>query len=272
MSDKGNWLKLHRQAIDSAVFADPHLWHMWSWLLMRASFRTQHVPMSVGRGTAIVTLRPGQLVTGRHNGASDLGLPDSTFRNRLERLESMGMITIAADTHWSIVSIVNWLIYQQSDDETRTGNTSSNGQARDSYRPNDFIDANEKSLTEEDKLRTGKGQPKDTYKNAKKDKKREGAHARTVFVPPALEEVRDYWREAKLRGNPEGFFDHFTSNGWRVGGKAPMKDWQASARNWSRNEKSTLKPSEKPIDALKAFVPPDPNEPLTLKPLRREVS
>jgi len=31
------------------------------------------------------------------------------------------------------------------------------------------------------------------------------------------------------------FFDHFESNGWKVGGKAPMKSWKASARTWTRN-------------------------------------
>ena len=31
------------------------------------------------------------------------------------------------------------------------------------------------------------------------------------------------------------FFDHYQSNGWRVGGRSPMKDWKASARKWGRN-------------------------------------
>jgi len=31
------------------------------------------------------------------------------------------------------------------------------------------------------------------------------------------------------------FFNHFESNGWLVGGKSPMKDWQAAARNWMLN-------------------------------------
>ncbi len=56
-------------------------------------------------------------------------------------------------------------------------------------------------------------------------------------VPESLDAVRAYWREDKLAGSPESFFDHFASNGWKVGGKAPMKDWRAAARNWARNEK-----------------------------------
>ena len=31
------------------------------------------------------------------------------------------------------------------------------------------------------------------------------------------------------------FFNHFESNGWKVGGKSPMKDWKAAARNWILN-------------------------------------
>jgi len=31
------------------------------------------------------------------------------------------------------------------------------------------------------------------------------------------------------------FFNHFESNGWKVGGKTPMKNWNAAARNWMLN-------------------------------------
>jgi len=34
------------------------------------------------------------------------------------------------------------------------------------------------------------------------------------------------------------FFNHFESNGWKVGGKAAMKNWKAAAKNWiARDEK-----------------------------------
>jgi hypothetical protein len=36
-------------------------------------------------------------------------------------------------------------------------------------------------------------------------------------------------------GQDVEFYDHFQANGWMTG-KVPMKDWQAAARNWSRNE------------------------------------
>jgi hypothetical protein len=55
------------------------------------------------------------------------------------------------------------------------------------------------------------------------------------FVPPTVEEVAEFCKGHGLGIDPARFVDHYTANGWKVG-KAKMKDWQATARNWSRNE------------------------------------
>jgi len=68
---------------------------------------------------------------------------------------------------------------------------------------------------------------------------------RKQFTAPDSSEVFDYML---TRGIPptvaseesEKFVDHFTSNGWRVSGKTPMKCWMASVRNWSRNIKQPM--------------------------------
>jgi hypothetical protein len=57
-------------------------------------------------------------------------------------------------------------------------------------------------------------------------------------TPKTIDEVKDYFKViGGFPGDAEGFFDHFTSNGWKVGGKAPMQDWKASARGWVRRNK-----------------------------------
>lgn len=56
------------------------------------------------------------------------------------------------------------------------------------------------------------------------------------FVPPALEEVRAYWTEKGLKGDPEEFFDHFSANSWKQANGNKLVDWHAAARNWSRKE------------------------------------
>jgi hypothetical protein len=53
---------------------------------------------------------------------------------------------------------------------------------------------------------------------------------------PTLDEVISFF---KSENYPEieahKFFNHFESNGWKVGGKTPMKNWKAAARNWILN-------------------------------------
>ena len=56
---------------------------------------------------------------------------------------------------------------------------------------------------------------------------------------PKIEDVKSYASEIDLDGNQaESFHDHFTSNGWKVGGKTPMRDWKAALRNWKRRAKT----------------------------------
>lgn len=57
-----------------------------------------------------------------------------------------------------------------------------------------------------------------------------------VFHPPTLEEVTVYIRENGCNVNPEKFFAHYESNGWRVG-QNPMRDWKAAIRHWHLTEK-----------------------------------
>lgn len=53
--------------------------------------------------------------------------------------------------------------------------------------------------------------------------------SKTSFAKPSIDEVKDFF-ENKMEA--EKFFNYYTSNGWKVGGRTPMKDWKAAARNW----------------------------------------
>lgn len=55
------------------------------------------------------------------------------------------------------------------------------------------------------------------------------------FKKPTLEEVRAYCRDRKNSVDPQKWYDHYTSNGWKVG-KNPMADWKAAVRTWERSE------------------------------------
>ena len=53
------------------------------------------------------------------------------------------------------------------------------------------------------------------------------------FVPPTIEEVKQYCIDGSYNVDAQRFIDFYESKGWMVG-KNKMKDWKAALRNWSR--------------------------------------
>lgn len=74
----------------------------------------------------------------------------------------------------------------------------------------------------------------------KPDIKKEIYKEKNRFVKPTIEEIKEYVFENSLNVDCEYFYDYYQSNGWTVG-KNHMKDWKATARNWSRrNQKNVV--------------------------------
>lgn len=54
-------------------------------------------------------------------------------------------------------------------------------------------------------------------------------------LPSCKNEVLDFFKQSSSTVHEaENFWDHFESNGWKVSGRTPMKDWRAAARKWMR--------------------------------------
>lgn len=58
-------------------------------------------------------------------------------------------------------------------------------------------------------------------------------HIKHKRQPQNVDEVITYFLKSEnSKIEAQKFFNYYESNGWKVGGKTPMKDWQAAARNW----------------------------------------
>ena len=134
------WIKLHRKILDSSVFSNPHLLKMWIWCLTKAT----HAGYKQLVGLEKVELKPGQFITGRYKGSSELNVNPSTWYKHLKLLESMTMIELESNNKMTIVSVINWGLYQGNNLEKEQQN-------------------NNKITTKE--------QQNNTNKNVKKDKK-----------------------------------------------------------------------------------------------------
>ena len=58
------------------------------------------------------------------------------------------------------------------------------------------------------------------------------------FIPPSIEEIKNYCKERNNGINAEQFFDFYQSKNWMIG-KNKMKDFKAAVRTWERNRPQT---------------------------------
>jgi hypothetical protein len=102
------------------------------------------------------------------------------------------------------------------------GEQAKNFQIDDDYLKNVGLEEKEKSSAKKEK---------DEIENSDLS-----SRAQSRELNPTIENVKVYFLEQNF---PEleaiKFFNYFSSNGWLVGGKTPMVDWQAAAQNWILN-------------------------------------
>lgn len=70
-------------------------------------------------------------------------------------------------------------------------------------------------------------------------KEKKGRVQRGEFIKPTIDQAHAYGAEIGMKlEEVDSWYDHFESNGWKVGGKAGMADWRAGLRNGKRQVKS----------------------------------
>lgn len=106
------WIKLHRKLLDSPIFQNEKLFKVFAYCLMKASHK-EHTQL-VGR--RVVHLQKGQFVFGRKRASEELRLKESTVRDYVKLLGKLGTIDIKSDNKFSVITVVNWAIYQNDEE------------------------------------------------------------------------------------------------------------------------------------------------------------
>jgi hypothetical protein len=198
------WIKLHRKIWKHPRAQDPEWVSVWLYLLSHAA----HEECRVLFKGEVHTLKPGQLVTGRKIIARETGVHQSKVFRIINTLKIEQQIEQQAGSKSSMFTVLNWSDHQcreqQIEHQVNISRTSDEHQVN----------------TEQE------------GEELKKEKNRE---VRTQFQKPSIEGIRLFAAKTGLIDDAENFHDHFESNGWKVGGKAPMRNWEAAYRKWSRS-------------------------------------
>ena len=108
------WIKLHRKILDNPIiFKDKDYLATWIYLLLNATHK--EIP-ALFKGKKII-LQKGQLITGRKSMASQLKISESKIYRIINDFKSEQQIEQQTSNQNSLISILNWDKYQQSEQQ-----------------------------------------------------------------------------------------------------------------------------------------------------------
>jgi len=105
------WICLHRKALSNGWLRNHKLWVFWCYCLLKASHKENKVMI----GTQQVTLQPGQFVFGRKTASKETGLSEQSIRTYVHNLYTWGNLTIKSTNKYSLITVVNWELYQSKE-------------------------------------------------------------------------------------------------------------------------------------------------------------
>ena len=107
------WIKLHRKLLNSSIFQNPNLLKFWVWCLLKAT----HCDRKTRVGLQEIELKEGQFIFGRNKAGVELGMNPSTIYKYLGVVEKDGLVCTNRNNKFTVVTIVNWSLYQTEEHE-----------------------------------------------------------------------------------------------------------------------------------------------------------
>lgn len=107
------YVKLWRKSVDAGWIKNHKLWAFWTYCLMKASYKEYDAIV----GLQVVHLLPGQFIFGRKKAAKETGLSEQEIRTIIDFLRKCENLTIKTTNKYSIITVVNWPIYQGDEKE-----------------------------------------------------------------------------------------------------------------------------------------------------------
>ena len=118
------WVKLHRKLIDNPIFKNDKLFRVFMYCLLKASHKDHDQLV----GDSVVSLKAGQLATGRNAISSATGLTPQNVKTAISKLKTLGILTSKPTNKYSIITMVNWDLHQQDNQQVTSSQPTSNQQ------------------------------------------------------------------------------------------------------------------------------------------------
>ena len=201
--DNQGFIKIYRKMLDWEWYKNENAKNVFIHCLLKANWKD-------GRFQGYDVPR-GSFVTGRRQLSQELNISEQSIRTALKRLKSTNEITIKTTKNFSIITIVNYEKYQETNQEINQHLT------------NNQPTANQHLTTIEE------------YKEIKN--KRSVCVENTQSLAPSLSDIIAYGNSLGADSNYcERFYNHYESIGWVNANGIKIKNWKLTLNNWYKKD------------------------------------
>lgn len=133
------YIRLWRKFLDGGYIQNHKLCAFMLWSLLKANHQDGYV---IVVGLQRITLKPGQFVFGRKKAAEETGLSEQEIRTIIAFLKKIEFLTIKTTNKFSVISIINWPLYQAAYDINQPANQPTTNQqltTNNNNRTKDFL-------------------------------------------------------------------------------------------------------------------------------------
>lgn len=228
--DSTGFIVIQRKLLEWEWHDDPNTLALWIHILLITNWKPNRWHgIEIPRGSCLRSL--GTL-------SEETGMTVQNIRTAITHLKSTGEITTKSTRYGLLINVINYAKYQYIPVE---GNTVSN------TIPNNELTGNQHGTnTELTTLEQSNNSNKETIIKKKEEitnviSKKE----KPRFVPPTVEEVREYCDSRYSIVDPEAFVAFYESKNWMVG-KNKMSNWKSAIITWEKKEQERRNNQQKP--------------------------
>jgi len=142
------YISLHRKFKENPIYSDSQAVHLWIHILILANHKDNQFVFN----GSLVSVKRGQLITGRRSLEEQTGISESKIQRLLKLFEELKMIEQQMNSKSRLISITNYHLYQSSEQQTNskrtareqhvnTNNNDNNDNKLKLSSPDDVIDA-----------------------------------------------------------------------------------------------------------------------------------
>ena len=223
VAESKGWIKTYRKIQDCWIWQiDKPFDERSAWIDLLLTANHKDVKMLFNG--ELITVKRGQIITSIRKLSEKWKWNKDKTLKFFRLLESDRMIERDSDKFRTLLTIVNYEVYQDCVDTEQTQQGTPQGT------PQGTGDVHEPA----------------TNKNVKNDKNVKNVK-NNIFVPPTVQEVKDYLSSVGSSLDAESFVAFYESKGWMIG-KNKMKSWKSAIVTWEKKAGiKRIKPKEQPL-------------------------